>query len=200
MSQSLPSLQKLIRHLQKVPYLASKNVYRVASYFLTADADAVASLCQAILETKQNIVSCRECFNWTEGGELCAICTSPARDKGVVCVVESWHDLMAIEKTAGFLGCYHVLGGALNPLEGIGPDKLSFGLLFERIARGQISEVILGTNPTPEGEATASYLATKLHPLGVTLSKFASGIPTGASLEFMDKLTISKALQGRVPF
>lgn len=200
MSQSLPSLQKLIRHLQKVPYLASKNVYRVASYFLTAEEEAIATLCQAILDAKQNIVPCKECFNWTETGLLCAICAAPGRDKSVLCVVETWHDLMAIEKTAGFLGCYHVLGGALNPLEGIGPDKLSLGALVERLKHGQVRELILGTNPTPEGEATASYLATKIHPLGITISKFASGIPTGASLEFMDKLTISKALLGRVPF
>ncbi len=200
MSQSLPSLQKLIRHLQKVPYLASKNVYRVASYFLTAEADAVAVLCQAILEAKQNIIPCKECFNWTESGDHCAICMAPGRDKAMLCVVETWHDLMAIEKTAGFAGCYHVLGGALNPLEGVGPDKLTLEALVTRLKQGHIRELILGTNPTPEGEATASYLATKVHPLGIAISKFASGIPTGASLEFMDKITISKALLGRVPF
>jgi recombination protein RecR len=200
MNQALPSLQKLIRHLQKVPYLASKNMFRVASYFLTADADVVASLCQAILEAKQNIVPCKTCFNWTEGEQVCSICSSPLRDQGILCVVETWHDLMAIEKTAGFTGCYHVLGGALNPLEGVGPDQLTLAALMQRLAGGHIREIILGTNPTPEGEATANYLATKIHPQGVVVSKFASGIPTGASLEFMDKLTISKALFGRIPF
>lgn len=200
MNHALPSLQKLIRHLQKVPYLASKNVYRVASYFLTTNPEVVASLCQAILEAKQNIVPCQICFNWTESGQNCSICTSVSRDQGLVCVVETWHDLMAIERTAGYNGCYHVLGGALNPLEGVGPDQLSLGSLMQRLASGQVREIILGTNPTPEGEATASYLATKIHHLNLTVSKFASGIPTGASLEFMDKITISKALIGRTPF
>jgi recombination protein RecR len=200
MNQSLPSLQKLIRHLQKVPYLASKNVYRVASYFLTTDVEVIATLCQSILEAKQNIVPCQTCFNWTEAGQRCSICTSAGRDQALVCVVETWHDLMAIERTAGFSGCYHVLGGALNPLEGIGPDQLSFGALMKRLTSGQVREIILGTNPTPEGEATANYLATKIHPLNIIVSKFASGIPTGASLEFMDKITISKALIGRTPF
>ena len=200
MSQTLPTLQKLIRHLQKVPYLASKNVYKVASYFLTSEPEAVAALCQAILEAKQNIVPCQICFNWTEAGQRCAICNAAGRDQGIVCVVETWHDLMAIERTSGFNGCYHVLGGALNPLEGIGPDQLSLNALIKRLSSGTIREIILGTNPTPEGEATASYLATKIHTLNIMVSKFASGIPTGASLEFMDKITISKALTGRTPF
>ena len=200
MNQSLPSLQKLIRHLQKVPYLASKNVYRVASHFLTTDVEGVAALCEAILEAKQKITHCRECFSWTEGEECCAICTSPGRDKSVLCIVETWHDLLAIERTSGFSGSYHVLGGALNPLEGIGPDRLTLGSLMDRLARGQVREVIFGTNPTPEGDATANYVATKIHTLGIAVSKFASGMSTGASLEFMDKITISKALSGRIPF
>ena len=200
MNQSLPSLQKLIRHLQKVPYLASKNVYRVASHFLTTDVEAVAALCEAILEAKQKITPCRMCFSWTEGEECCAICTSPTRDKEIICIVETWHDLLAVERTAGFSGNYHVLGGALNPLEGIGPDRLTLNSLMNRLAQGQIREVIFGTNPTPEGDATANYIASKIYPLGIRVSKFASGMSTGASLEFMDKITISKALSGRIPF
>ncbi|MBM3887024.1 recombination protein RecR [Candidatus Dependentiae bacterium] len=200
MNSSLPSLQKLIRHLQKVPYLASKNVYKVASYFLASEEASIASLCQAILEAKKNIVPCQICFNWTEGSEKCSICSAVGRDQGIVCVVETWHDLMAIERTSGFNGSYHVLGAALNPLEGIGPDQLTLQALLQRLASGTVREVILGTNPTPEGEATASYLASKIHPLEISVSKFASGIPTGASLEFMDKITISKALMGRIPF
>lgn len=200
MNPSLPTLQKLIRHLQKVPYLASKNIYRVASYFLTAEPDAIAALCEAMLEAKQNILHCKECFNWTENNALCAICLSASRDKRIICVVETWHDLMAIEKTSGFSGSYHVLGGALNPLEGIGPEQLTIKFLLDRLQKQQIQEIILGTNPTPEGEATASYLASKIQNMGIIVSKFASGIPTGASLEFMDKTTISKALSGRVLF
>jgi recombination protein RecR len=200
MNQTLPSLQKLIRHLQKVPYLASKNVYRVAAHFVTADVEALTTLCQAILEAKTNIMLCSTCFNWTEGTPLCAICTAPERHADVICVVESWQDLMAIERGAGFTGHYHVLGGSLNPLEGIGPDKLTFEPLLVRLMSGSIREVILGTNPTPEGEATASYLASRMRSLNVNVSKFASGIPTGASLEFMDKITLSKALFGRIPF
>ncbi len=200
MHKSLPSLQKLIRHLQKVPYLASKNMYRVVSHFLTADELAIAAFCEAILEAKQKIVPCRECFNWTEAGDCCAICTSSTRDKSIVCIVETWHDLLAIERTSGFSGCYHVLGGVLNPLEGIGPDKLSLVSLMQRLGRGHVREVIFGTNPTPEGDATASYVASKIYPLGIVVSKFASGISTGTSLEFIDKITICKALSGRIPF
>ncbi len=200
MDRGLPSLQRLIRHLQRVPYLASKNAYRVAAHFLTSDATTVAALCQAILEAKEKIQTCAICCSWTEGSPLCLICLSPSRDKTIMCVVETWHDLTAVERTAGFGGVYHILGGVLNPLEGIGTDKLFIDALLKRVEEGEVREVILGMNPTPEGEATASYIATKMQLFPLKISRFASGLPAGAALEFMDKVTVSKALAGRIPF
>lgn len=201
MNRPLPTLQKLIRHLQKVPYLASKNVFKVAGYLINSDLENVTQLCQVILEAKEKIRPCTRCFNWTEGdvGE-CDLCLSPERDGSVLCIVESWYDLSAIERAGGYRGLYHILGGVLSPLEGIGPEKLTIAHLLERIARDGIREVIFATNSTPEGDATALFIASKLASMQVNLSKFASGIPTGSLLEFMDKVTISKALSGRVPF
>ncbi|MBM3887461.1 recombination protein RecR, partial [Candidatus Dependentiae bacterium] len=121
----LPSLQKLIRYLQKVPYLASKNVYRVAVHFLTSDEKQLEQFCQALLDAKRQVMPCQQCFNWAEGATLCAICMSEKRNKQLVCVVETWHDLHALENTGGYTGVYHVLGGALCPLEGIGPEQLT---------------------------------------------------------------------------
>ena len=201
MFQSLPSFQKLVRQLQKVPYLASKNIYRVVVHLLTRDIKEIEQLCGAILEAKKNVKSCSICFNWTESNDLCPICLSDKRDKSIVCVVETWHDLFAIEKTGSYLGVYHVLGGALCPLEGIGPDDLFIKQLLKRIDKS-IKEVVFATNPTPEGEATASFISSKLAEknIDVLVSKLASGVPTGSSLEYMDRITIHKAMSGRRPF
>lgn len=200
MVTQLPALQKLIRQLQRVPYLASKNIYRVASHFLTSDDKQVEAFCQAIIEAKKNIKPCAICFNWTEQQEHCAICLSPKRDRRVVCVVETWHDLWALENAGEYKGVYHVLGGALCPLEGIGPDHLTIRQLLARVALGDIEELIFATNPTPEGEATASYIHSKMSKHPIKVSRLASGVPIGASLEYMDRVTISKALIGRQPF
>jgi recombination protein RecR len=201
MFKDLPTLQKLIRQLQKVPYLASKNIYRVAMYFLTGSEQEVKQLCTAILEAKKSIKTCSQCFNWTESGELCPICTNQKRDKSVICVVETWHDLFAIEKAGGYDGIYHVLGGSLCPLEGIGPEDLNINTLLKRVDKS-VKEVIFATNPTPQGEATASFICSKLEDCGynVSVSKLASGVPIGSSLEYMDRVTIHKALSGRRPF
>ena len=193
----LPSLEKLIRQLQHVPYLASKNVYRVAMHFLQASDVQVEQFCQAIREAQKNISACTDCFNWTEGLPKCGICLRSNRDKEVVCVVETWHELVAIEKAGGYNGLYHVLGGVLCPLEGVGPDALTIDPLIKRIEREQIQEVIFATNPTPEGEATASYIASKLKGLATKTSKLASGVPIGSSLAYMDRVTIYKAMAGR---
>ncbi len=195
----LPVLQKLVRQLQHIPYLASKNVYKVAAYFLKSDIKTVEQLCRTILEAKQTIKLCSRCFTWTEGMDICGICSSSRRDSSVICVVETWHDLLAIEKAGEYQGHYHVLGGSLCPLEGIGPDNLRINELVIRID-ASIKELIFATNPTPEGEATASYIATKISHVPVSISRLASGVPIGSSLEFMDRVTIGKALQGRRPF
>jgi recombination protein RecR len=199
MVKNIPTLQRLVRQLQHVPYLASKNLYRVAAYFLSSDKKKIEQLCDAILQAKEKVWPCKICFNWTEEKDFCDICESSRRDKGLICIVETWHDLLAIEKTEDYDGVYHVLGGSLCPLDGIGPDDLSIELLLKRIDN-TVKEVILATNPTPEGEATASFIASKLDEKSVKISRLASGVPVGSSLEYMDRVTIHNALAGRQPF
>lgn len=200
MVNHLPSMQKLIRSLQRVPYLASKNVYRVASYFLTSDQKSIEQLCSIILEAKQKIQHCSRCYNWTEAETLCSICSNQKRDQQQVCVVETWHDLCALEAAGHYQGVYHVLGGSLCPLEGIGPDQLRIEPLVKRVAEEGVSELIFATNPTPEGEATANLVWSRAKSYPVSFSKLASGVPTGSSLEYMDRVTLGKALLGRQPF
>lgn len=200
MFKNLPTLERLIRQLQRIPYVASKNIYRVALYFLETDDVHIERLCAVILEAKKNIKRCTICCNFSEGALVCCFCENSSRDKSQVCVVETWHDLVAIEKAGGYTGVYHVLGGALSPLEGIGVDDLSVSQLIERIKQGVIKEVIFATNPTPEGEATASYIASKIQQLPLVISKLASGVPIGSNLGSMDRVTVYKALLGRRPF
>jgi len=203
MFNALPSLQKLIRQLQKVPYLASKNIYRVAFHFLTSKDEEIQHFCDVLLQAKKNITMCTVCCNLTQNSEKCVICTNPRRNKSVICVVETWHDLLAIEKAGGYDGMYHVLGGVICPLEGVGPDQLHITSLLKRVDK-EIKEIIFATNPTPEGEATASFISSKLSELeqgsSIAISKLASGVPIGSSLEYMDRVTIYKALSGRRPF
>lgn len=206
MFKNLPSLQKLIRQLQKIPYLASKNIYRVAFHFLNSKQNDLEILCSAILNAKKDIKFCSTCFNLTQGDTTCSICKMPNRDKTEICVVETWHDLLAIERAGGFNGVYHILGGSLCPLEGIGPENLHINALLNRITP-EIKEVIFATNSTPEGEATASFISIKLEDLRKSkkdlnfgISRLASGVPVGSSLEYMDRVTIHKALSGRRPF
>ncbi|MFH1831365.1 MAG: recombination mediator RecR [bacterium] len=200
MFRQIPTLQKLIRCLQRVPYLASKNVYRVATHFLADEKQNIEQLCATILEAKNKIKMCSQCCNWTETDVLCTICSARDRIDSVICIVETWHDLWAIEKLGEFRGRYHVLGGSLCPMEGIGPEHLTINLLIKRLDVS-VKEIIFATNPTPEGEATASYIVSKIDQnLDIVISKLASGVPIGSSLEYMDRVTISKALSGRRPF
>lgn len=199
MIDHLPTLVHLIRHLQQVPYLASKNMYRVADYLISLDAAKAEQLCQAILNAKNNIVPCQECCSWQEKSKGCIYCTSPKRDRTLICVVETWQELMSIEKTGGYQGVYHVLGGVISPLDGIGPEDLTIEHLLKRINE-TTKEIILATNQTPEGEATAAFIASKLKKLPLTITCLARGIPVGSSLEYMDKLTVYKALSERRPF
>ena len=206
MVNHLPSMQKLIRSLQRVPYLASKNVYKVAAYFLKSDDKTLETLCAVILEAKKKIQPCVHCFNWTETGDVCWICANPKRDQTTVCVVETWHDLCALEAAGHYQGVYHVLGGALCPLEGVGPDQLTIEPLVKRIEGKGVTELIFATNATPEGEATASLIWSRIKlvladPSSlIRVSKLASGVPIGSSLEYMDRVTLGKALLGRQPF
>jgi recombination protein RecR len=196
----LPTLQKLILQLQSVPYLATKNVYRVALHFLEKDEQSLDAFCKVLLEAKKNIRQCALCFNWHEGGQSCSICADGSRNKGIVCVVETWHDLLAMEKSGGYDGVYHVLGGSLCPLEGIGPEDLTIEQLITRVTSGAVQEIIFATNPTPEGEASASFIASKLKGMSIKISKLASGVPIGSTIEYMDRVTLYKALCGRRPF
>lgn len=199
MHPDLPSLNAFLKMLQQVPYLASKNLYRVTAHFLNMDQQRAEKFCQALLEAKERIIKCALCFAWQERGRPCSWCASAKRDQTLICVVESWQELLAIEKTGGYSGVYHVLGGAICPLEGIGPEQLSIEPLVERIKQGA-TEIILATNQTPEGEATAAYIASKVRDYPVRVSCLARGVPVGSSLEFMDRLTVYKALSERRPF
>ncbi len=199
MLSKLPTLAKLIKTLQQVPYLASKNVYRVATHFLDMDQQRLDQFCETLREAKKGIHYCAQCFFWQELDKGCSLCTAPNRDHSVICVVETWQELMAIEKTGGYTGVYHVLCGAICPLDGIGPENLTIDYLIARV-KDPVKEIILATNQTPEGEATAAFIAAKLKGKGVVVSCLARGIPVGSSLEFMDRLTVYKALSERRPF
>lgn len=199
MLDDLPSLKHLLKSLQQVPYLASKNIYRVASYFLQTDRQKVKQFCDSLLDARDNIIHCPTCFVWQERNGVCSFCSSTKRDQQLICVVESWQDMLTLEKTGGYNGVYHVLGGLICPLEGIGPEDLTIVQLIQR-SKCDVKEIILALNQTPEGEATASFIASKIRDEGVIISCLARGIPVGSSLEFMDRLTIYKALSERRPF
>jgi recombination protein RecR len=200
MLEELPTLAHLLKILQQVPYLASKNLYRVAAHFLEMQPQQIAQFCAALEVAKQRLKKCDICFYWQEQSASCIFCSSSKRDQTIVCVVETWQEIVAIEKTRGYLGMYHVLGGSISPLEGIGAEDLTIDKLLLRAANGVIKEIILATNQTPEGEATATYIARKLKGVNITISCLARGLPVGSSLEGMDRLTVFKALSERRPF
>ncbi len=200
MLHDVPSLAQLVKVLQKIPCLPSKHLYRVAAHFLQMDTDQLEQFCGALLTAKAHITRCPACLSWQETDRGCPFCTSPKRDKGLICVVESWHELLSIEKTGGYMGLYHVLGGVLSPLEGISPDDLSINLLIERLQSSTTREVIFAMNQTPEGEATTAYIANQIKKLAIPLTCLARGIPVGSSLEYMDRVTLHKALSERRPF
>ncbi|MBN1549065.1 recombination protein RecR [Candidatus Babeliales bacterium] len=200
MVDHLPSLSRLLKTLQQVPYLASKNLYRVATHFLSMDEQQIELFCDRIREAQKNISRCPICCTWVEQNHACYFCSSPKRDHSVICVVESWQELLAIEKTGGYKGMYHILGGALSPLDGIDVDDLTVDLLLKRIA-SDVKEIILAMNQTPEGEATSAYIAHKLKGAeGLKITCLARGVPVGSSLEYMDRVTVYKALSERRPF
>ena len=200
MINRLPTLTRLIRQLQSVPYLASKNLYRVASYFLELDEGRIDQLCQVLTEAKKGLAKCEVCCSWREAKSPCIFCSADERNQAVVCVVETWQELVAIENTGGYAGVYHVLGGRICPLDGIGPEDLTIEQLGKRVEGGGVSEIILAMNLTPEGEATSSFIAHRLVGLDVKVSCLARGLPVGSSLEYMDRLTVYKALSERRPF
>ena len=189
-------LARLITEFKRLPGVGQKSAQRIAFHVLRAAREEVEHLAAAILDVKDRLGLCQICNNISEG-ELCVYCQDTRRDPTLVCVVEEPPNIVGIETTRQFEGRYHVLLGALSPLRGIGPESLKIKGLVERIGQGEIHEVIVATNPTVEGEATAVYLARLLKPLGVKVTRIAMGIPVGSDLEFADEVTISKAMEGR---
>jgi recombination protein RecR len=189
-------VQDLIDELGRMPGVGPKSAQRIAFHLLKLSKDDALRLARAIHEVKERVAFCERCFNVAEG-ELCGICRDERREVGVVCVVEEPRDIVALEKTHEFRGRYHVLQGAISPIEGIGPDQLKVRELLARLEPEEITEVILCTNPNIEGEATAMYLARLLKPLGVKVTRIASGLPVGGDLEYADELTLGRALEGR---
>ena len=189
-------LQALVDELGRLPGVGPKSAQRIAFYLLKVPGPDALRLADAITAVKERMTLCTRCFNVAEG-ELCAICQDDRRDATIVCVVEDPRDIVAVEKTGEFTGRYHVLQGALNPIEGVGPDQLRVRELLARVDAEGLTEVILCTNPNLEGEATAMYLARLLNPLGLTVTRIASGLPVGGDLEYADELTLGRALEGR---
>ena len=187
---------RLIDALQRLPGIGPKTAQRLTFFLLKRPADEVRELSQSLVAVKDRIVHCQTCFNVTEE-DPCRVCADPARDARLLCVVEEPNDLMAMERTGEYRGRYHVLLGALSPLDGIGPDDLKVRELLARLEAGPVAEVILATNPNVEGEATALYLAKLLRPLGMRVTRIARGLPVGGDLEYADQVTLSKALEGR---
>ena len=189
-------VQDLIDALRRLPGVGSKSAQRLAFHLLRAPAEEANALANAIRSAKEKVAICGECFNVSEG-ERCKYCRDARRDGTIICVVEEPADIVAVERTQEFRGRYHVLGGHISPIDGIGPDDLHMRELIERIGRGEAKEVILATNPTVEGEATAIYLANLLKPLGLRVTRIASGLPVGGDLEYADEVTLGRALEGR---
>lgn len=190
------AVQDLIDELGRLPGVGPKSAQRIAFYLLAADQADVQRLVDSLVHVKERVRFCTTCGNVAEA-EQCRICLDPKRDATIVCVVEEPKDVLAIERTREFRGKYHVLGGSINPIEGIGPEDLRIRELLARLADGSIVEVILATDPNLEGEATATYLARTIAPLGVAVSRLASGLPVGGDLEYADEVTLGRAFEGR---
>jgi recombination protein RecR len=189
-------VQSLVDELGRLPGIGPKSAQRIAFYLLKAAPEDAKRLAQAVVEAKERVSWCRRCFNFAEG-ELCVYCRDERRDPTVVCVVEEPRDIVAVERTQEYRGRYHVLLGAISPIEGIGPEQLKIKELLARVPDEGVQEVILATNPNIEGEATAMYLARLLKPLGLRVTRIASGLPVGGDLEYADEVTLGRALEGR---
>jgi recombination protein RecR len=189
-------LARLIQEFKRLPGIGQKSAQRIAFHLLRASREDAERLASAILEVKDKLGLCAVCNNVSDT-ELCPFCRNPARDRSLICVVEEPHNILPIETTRQYEGLYHVLHGAISPLRGVGPEQLKIKSLLERLQSGTVKEIILATNPTVEGEATAAYLARLLKPLGVRVTRIAMGIPVGSDLEFADEVTMSKSLENR---
>jgi recombination protein RecR len=192
-----PAVENLVAQLTRLPGIGTRTAQRLAFHILSTPPQEGVALADAIREVKERVHGCRECGNLTED-ELCTVCADPRRDRSVICVVEHPVDVVSLERTHEFRGLYHVLGGALSPLDGVEPGDLRIAGLLERVARGGVDEIVLATNPTMTGEATAAYLADRLRDR-VTVTRLASGLPVGGDLEYADEVTLGRALTGRRP-
>lgn len=189
-------MANLYEQLRRLPGVGSKTAMRLAYHIIDMPESEVQQLAEALSSAKKSIHYCSQCFNLTDG-EKCAVCSDPSRDHFTICVVEQPQDIAAMERSHGYNGLYHVLHGVLSPLDGVGPDKLKIRELFQRLQQESISEIIIATNSDVEGEATATYLAQLLKPIGITVSRIAHGLPMGGDLEYADEVTLSKALENR---
>ena len=198
MTQSL-SIQKLQDEFERLPGIGPKSAQRIVYWLLNAAPDDAQRLAQAIVEVKETVHFCPQCFNYAEG-DLCTICTDSDRDNAIICVVSEPRDISAIERTGQFKGLYHVLGGAISPIDGIGPDDLTIKDLLNRITDIEAEEVLLATNSNVEGETTAIYLSKLIKPLGIRTTRLASGLPVGGDIEFADEITLGRAIESRREF
>jgi recombination protein RecR len=197
-TQHAQPITRLIEELARLPGVGAKTASRLAMHILRSSREDAENLARAILEVKEKIRLCSLCFNLTDQ-DSCRICQDPRRDGEVICVVSGPEDLMALEKSGSFRGLYHLLHGVLSPLEGVGPKDLRIGELLSRLQGGKVKEVILATNPSVEGEATAQYLSQIIKPLGVRVTRIARGVPMGGDLQYIDQVTLSKSLENRSP-
>jgi len=196
--QHAQPITRLIQELTKLPGIGEKTASRLVMHLLRAPQEEAEGLAQAIRQVKEKIRLCSQCFNLTDQ-DPCRICQDPKRNNEIICVVSGPEDLIALEKSGGFRGLYHVLHGVLSPLEGIGPQDLRINELFVRLQGGKVKEVILATNPSVEGEATAQYLAQLIKPLSLQVTRIARGVPMGGDLQYIDEVTLSKSLENRTP-
>ena len=190
------ALQRLLDELGRLPGIGPKSAQRIAYYLLEADAEEARRLTTAILEVKQQVHFCRICFSYATR-DTCDVCSDASRDRTTICVVSEPRDVSAIERTGSYHGLYHVLGGVISPMDKIGPEQLRVKELLSRLASGEVQEVILATNPDVEGETTATYLSHIIRPLGVRVSRLASGLPVGGDLEYADEVTLGRAIEAR---
>ena len=198
-SSSSPAMDRLVTSLKRLPGIGEKSATRLAYFLLSAKPEVARELADAILRLQIDTVVCASCFTLSDRSP-CPVCASPTRDRSVVCVVEEPADMAAIERSGGFKGLYHVLGGALSPIDGMGPETLRVGELERRVREGGIQEIVLATNPTTEGDATAHFLADRLAAAGVRLTRIAYGMPLGGDLEYADHVTVSRAIENRRRF
>lgn len=196
MAYYVEALSRLVEQFMKIPSVGRKTAQRMAFHVLNLSKEDAENFANAIMDAHDKIHKCSVCFNLTEG-ELCPVCSNPKREKGLICVVEGPRDVIAIERTREYSGVYHVLHGVISPMNGIGPEQITVKELVARVAGGEITEIIMATNPTVEGDTTAMYVAKLLKPFEVKVTRLAYGIPVGADLEYADDVTLMRALEGR---